>query len=1001
MKRLLLLCALAVPLAAQPVDVVRSADPADAVALGGDWAFRYFPAATAGADEAFFAPDFDVAAWARLRVPGHWELHGFAEPKYKRVDEGTGLYRRTFRVPAGWTGGRVLLRFDGVQYGFTAWVNGRPVGEWASSYNPATFDITDAVRRDADNVLAVRVTTRSKGWEFDTNDCWALSGIHREVTLLRVPALHLQDHTVRTLVRSDGAAELQLDLQASGPGRVEARLLTPDGALERAWEIALDPRGAGRSSVAIPRARLWTAETPALYRLQLALAGPDGAVHRVTDRVGLRTVTVEDGILKLNGVALKLRGVNHHEIWPEEGRVATEERLRRDLVMMREANVNFVRTAHYPPHPRLVELCDELGLYVMCEVPFGFGDRNLADPTFGPVLRTRARATVMRDKNRPSVLLWSIGNENPLTELGVMTAGYTRGLDPTRPVCIPTVGSYFRNNVEKFIALPEFVGVFAPHYPGPESATEQAQVLRRPIIYTEYSHSLGLAFDRTETLGEVFWREPRIAGGAVWMFQDQGIRRAVRDSGEPKLGAMYVWPDAEHYDDTAGTDGCDGIVYSDRTPQADYWQLRKVFAPVRLRERSLAVEAGRREVVLHVDNRHDFRALAGMTLRWSLKVNGAGVQQGTRPLTAPARGTEAVALALDVPAGVAGEFCWLEVAFLDESGRALTEHALRLLPPAAAAPPAARLGLAAAGALRLEREGALSRVVHRDFTVTLRHDTGEVGILSASGRPLATGLGPSAGRRFTLADTLRVEREQRDATESALRDAPTSIWTGVPSVPARLTQAEATLADGAARIVVRGAYPRLDAPAQALEGGLTLVVSADGRIAVDYAFTPVDGTGTLLEAGLALALPDGFTEFRWVGAGPHAGYPGKEALNEFGVHHLTRGDLRFQGNRRGVQVAALTDGTGAGLALLGADMDVATEEQASGVRLSHNAQVAGRGNKGGSPDVQVKVPSVGRIEGRFTLVPLAPAWPDALRRWLGPPEARVAKFAPFLRSYDQ
>ncbi len=988
--------------AADPVDVLPVGKAGFSQSLGGPWHFKHIASTNVGADENFFLPGFDIGAWSEISVPGHWELHGFAEPKYKRVDEGTGLYRRTFRIPSGWDGGRVMLRFDGVLYGLTAWVNGVLIGEWASSYNPVTFDITDALRRDGDNTLAVRVTTRSKGWEFDTNDCWALSGIYREVTLLHVPTAHLQDYVARTTLRADGGADLQLTAVATGAGQVTAQLTRPDGSLEREWAFATDAAGRGASTVTLPQPRLWTAETPSLYGLRLAFTPAGGGEpHVVVERLGVREVSIDQGVLKLNGTAIKLRGVNHHEIWPDEGRVATEARLRRDLEMMRAANINFVRTSHYPPHPRLVELCDEMGVYVMCEVPFGFGDRNLTDPTFAPVLKTRARATVRRDQNRPSVIIWSIGNENPLTELGVQTAGYTRELDPTRPVCIPTVGSYFSANIDKFIALPGFVRVFAPHYPGKERAQDYAKRLDRPIIFTEFSHALGLAFDLTESLWDIFEKNPRIAGGAVWMFQDQGIKRRLDPANPPKNGAMYVWPDAQHYYDTAGTDGCDGLVYSDRTPQVDYWQLRKVYAPVRVVERSLSVRPGAQDLRLTVRNHHDFRSLAGLTLRWTLHVNGKPHQVGDVPLSAAARSFEQVALRVDVPPALASDFCWLAVSCVDASGRALTEQSVRLL-AAETEPLEARLVAGAPAAeLKLGHAGAEMRVVHPDFTVVLRRDTGAVQIVAPDGRVLVAGIGPHAGRRFTLAETLRLERERRDATESALRDGVGSIWTGVPLLPTKLELAEATLESGRARIVVRGTYARMDRAAHALAGGFTLEVSPSGAVAVSYSYQPVNAGGTLLEAGLAFELPPPASEFRWVGAGPYAGYPGKEMLNEFGRHHLSARDLHFNGNRRGVQVATLTAPDGRGVALVGAGVDVAVETSTSGVTLSQNAVVAGRGNKGGSPETQIQAAKVESVRGQFTLLPLSQAWPEALARWLGSPSASVPVLTPFLRSYDQ
>jgi len=250
----------------------------------------------------------------------------------------------------------------------------------------------------------------------------------------------------------------------------------------------------------------------------------------VHETIGLRQITIEDGILKLNGRPIKLHGVDHHDIWPLEGRTATEELLRREVELIRRANINFIRTSHYPPDQRFIRMCDEAGIYVMCEVPFGFGDEHLFDPTYQSNLLTRARATVLRDKNRPSIIVWSVGNENPITPIQLETGHEVKRLDPTRPICFPTSGTYFSSNYQRF---PDFVDIYAPHYPPVARLKEYAQTLTRPVIATEYAHALGLAADRIQDEWEIMYANPRLAGGAVWMFQDQGILESYEYASGP------------------------------------------------------------------------------------------------------------------------------------------------------------------------------------------------------------------------------------------------------------------------------------------------------------------------------------------------------------------------------------------------------------------------------------------------------------------------------------
>jgi beta-galactosidase len=987
LTRLVLGCSALVRVAgaADPLDVFPVRAAASVQSLNGNWQFKYVASSDVGADAKFFEPAFaGTTEWKATPVPSHWEMHGFAVPQYSTVAEGTGLYRRTFRVPAGWNGQRVFLRFEGVLYGFEAWVNGRSVGTWGSGYNPVTFDVTDALKSDGDNVLAVQVTTRNKGWEFDTNDCWALSGIYRDVTLFAAPATHLKDLTTKTTLGGDGSATLSVAVVTSTSATASGRLLSPAGKLVREFPIALGPDNQGTATVIVEKAQLWTAETPSLYRLELALAANGKTVQSVSEKIGLRQVTIEDGVLKLNGAPIKLRGVDHHDLWPAEGRVATEELMRRDLAMIQAGNMNFVRTSHYPPHPRLIELCDELGLYVMDEVPFGFGDSHLQDPTYQDILYTRARATIMRDKNRASVIVWSVGNENPNTPLTLATGQRVKELDPTRPMCFPQVGSYFERSYKE---LPAWVDIYAPHYPVVRTLQRYATELTRPAIVTEYAHALGLASDRIQDEWEIMQASRQIAGGAIWMFQDQGILRTSEQPTDLSKPSLYAWPDATHYYDTSGNGGMDGIVYSDRTPQTDYWQVRKVYSPVQIAERALPVSSGTQQLTLHIENRFDFRPLTGIKLEWALQKNGADVKKGTTALKAAARTSETVQVEVKIPDDLNKNFYALALRCIDESGRPLLERTIRLDASTNGAANADLFSSLPSAKLDLSETDAEIRVTHSRFSVSLDRKTGELTLRDGAGATLARGGYPHVGRRFTEAEALRPKTPP--------------IWIGAYLRDATNLVTAATRSEAGIRLSIRGKYARGDTPGQFLEGEQTLSIAPSGAIEIAYDYVPVNGSGVLLEAGLSWVVPESSSEFRWVGQGPYAGYPGKDRLNEFGVHHLSRNDLNFQGNRREVAVAMLANAKGSGVLVSFDSSDVAVENTAEGTVLSQNVILSGRGNKGGTPELSFKAEDVKHIAGKFTLLPLDPKWPAAVSRWFGKPGQTVPVLQPFYRSYDQ
>ncbi|HEY4248839.1 MAG TPA: glycoside hydrolase family 2 TIM barrel-domain containing protein [Lacunisphaera sp.] len=968
------------PLSAQPQDVypVCPTGTNEARSLNGHWHFKYIAGSDLGADANFQNPAFTDTSWKTIVVPGHWELQGFAKPQYAKVDDGTGLYRQVFRVPPSWRGERIFLRFDGVLYGFHAWVNGTEIGSWASAYNPAAFDVTDALKPSGDNLLAVKVSTHSHGFEFDTNDCWALSGIYRDVTLFAVPTVHVTGFKSFTRLQPDGTVILHVAVGTSMPTTGKGILRTPDGESVGEFQFTSETD----TTIEVAHPELWSAETPTLYTLELTLISG----QQISEKIGLREVTIVDGVLQLNGRPVKLRGADHHDIWPVNGRVATEALMRRDLELMRAANINFIRTSHYPPHPRFLELCDEMGFYVMDEVPFGFGDEHLKDPAYQETLLTRARATVHRDRNRPCVIIWSVGNENPNTPLTFATGQEVKKLDPSRPICFPQVGSYFARSYHE---LPDWVDIYAPHYPEVATVARYAHELTRPVIFTEYAHALGLASDRIETEWAIMQASPRIAGGAVWMFQDQGILRISDKPVDRSAPTIDVWPDATHFFDTSGNGGMDGIVYSDRTPQTDYWEVRKAYSPVQIAARDIVIRPDEKTITVQLENRFDFRSLDGITLTWTFVRNGSPVAKGDVNLHAGSHAKEDITL--QIPNELShpdGNFDWLELHCLNEQRTSFYERTLRLKKNSTGTLHDSIEAELASGKLEVHESPDAVKIIHDTFTFSLLRKTGAVQLRDAAGTILASGFLPHAGRKFTEAERLR-----------ALKS---SIWQGALLTPAEPPKIEIHRDDGGISLVISGRYPRSDAAGQSLSGTHTLRVKNNGMIEVDYDFNADAGsTGHLLEAGLAVLAPRPATEFRWVGAGPYAGYPGKEALNEFGIFHLTRDDLHFQGNRRGVELAALTRTTGEGLVILSPDpTNIAVEKETDGIVMSHNALLSGLGNKGVGPETNIAAKSA-HITGHFTVVPLTSAWPGALIRWLGSPTATVSAFHPFYHSYDQ
>ncbi|MFI7701228.1 glycoside hydrolase family 2 TIM barrel-domain containing protein [Nonomuraea sp. NPDC049480] len=611
----------------EPRAALRSDAPS--LDLNGTWRFRLSP--TANVPDDFAQPGYDDSGWDELPVPSHWPLHGHGAPAYTNVvypfpvdpphvpDENpTGDYLRAFDLPEGWTGGR--LRFEGADSFARVWLNGHELGFWTGSRLPAEFDAGPWLRPGR-NVLAVRVHQWSAASYLEDQDMWWLPGIFRDVTLTRSAA------DVFVHASHDG----RLSFEAAG-----GRLSIPElgvADLEPGVEVALD-------------AEPWTAETPRLYDAVVTFAE-----ETVRLRVGFRTVSIEDGVLLANGRPLLLKGVNRHEFHPERGRAVPYETMRADILLMKRHNVNAVRTSHYPPHPDFLDLCDELGLWVIDECDLethGFGEVDWRgnptdDPRWADALLDRMRRMVERDKNHPSIIMWSLGNEAGVGRNLAVMAGWARERDPSRPLHYEGDRTCANTDVySRMYASHAEVEAIGRRAEDPLDDPElDARRRAMPFLQCEYAHAMGNGPGGLAEYQELFERHPRLAGGFIWEWIDHGIVHPEfeyaygGDYGEPVHDSNFV---------------IDGLVFPDRTPSPGLIDLKKVFEPVRF-------EFG--DGVVRVVNGYDFRDLSHLEFAATVEVEGETVAE--HRLEVPAGGGE-VKLP-DVAVGPPGER-WLSVRAL-------------------------------------------------------------------------------------------------------------------------------------------------------------------------------------------------------------------------------------------------------------------------------------------------------------------------------------------------
>lgn len=602
--------------------------------LDGLWRFRYSTRA-----EDIAEPTDAGADWAQLPVPSHWQLHGYGAPAYTNQnypfpldvphvpDENpTGEYRTGFTHP-GWADGRVLLRFDGVDSWFSVWLNGVHIGDASGSRLVVEFDVTDALDV-GQNLLAVRVHQWSFGSYVEDQDQWWLSGIFRPVSLLHRPLDGIDD----VFIHAD---------YEDGIGSLEVEVSGPDVEIE-IEELGLRVRPGERVEVPVEP---WTAETPRLYEVVVR-----NAAETVRVRTGFRTVTTAGGVFRVNGEPVTFRGVNRHDFDPERGRAVTMESMEADVLLMKQHNINAVRTAHYPPHPYLLDLCDRHGLWVIDENDIethgfnfiGWKGNPSDDPRFAEVYLDRMRRTLERDKNHPSIVMWSLGNEAGWGRNMQAIGEWAKTRDPARPI-------HYEQDAECRVAdvysrmyatFDEVEAIGAGVEPRLADAKSDERRRGLPMIQCEYAHAMGNGPGGIDQYERIFDTHPRLAGGFVWEWFDHGLK-VVRDDGV--VSYRYGGDFGEVMHD--GSYVIDGLLLPDRTPSPGLTELAAAIAPVRV----TPTQDG-----FLVENRTSFTATSSWMFLWSVAVDGAEVAAGSLDVPTLGPGESAV-VATSIPATEAFE----------------------------------------------------------------------------------------------------------------------------------------------------------------------------------------------------------------------------------------------------------------------------------------------------------------------------------------------------------
>lgn len=894
--------------------------------LNGDWQFSYYPH-EAFVPEDYYSVTYDDRDWATIPVPANWQLHGYDIPVYTNVkyaipvdppnipaENPVGLYRRHFTIEASVLDDRHILHFGGVAIAFTVFVNGHEVGYSEGSHMPSEFDIS-AYLVAGDNLLAVEVYKWATTTYLEDQDFWRLNGIFREVYLYRTHQSYIADYTVRGLLdESYTHGLLSVKVLAAGPDTTMNFILQEmDGTpiVMKSEEVV---EGMAAMAYEVPKVRRWSAETPELYRLILTMTDEEGHLIDVREHVfGFRTIEVKQGQFFVNGVSIKVKGVNRHDTHPDRGYAVTREDMIQDMTLMKAHNINMVRSAHYPNDLFWYELCDRYGMYSMDEADLethGFiHNEKLGANGIGQVVGVndlsewreafvdRARRMVQTHKNHTAILFWSLGNESGFGSNHLAMRDYIREADDSRPIHYESAGE---------LPCGDMVSVM---YPSVEEVIRQGQRTddERPYFICEYLHSMGNSMGYQEAYMDAIYNHDRLVGGCVWEWADHGLRRYTQE------GEMWFAYGGDFGDKPNDLKFCiDGMVTPDRIPHTGLMAYKHVIAPVRVH----GLNALKGEV--EVENRYDFLDMSNLVLHWTLMKDDEVVQKGQiHDLAIEPHEKKALKLPYEV-AEKQTEKCayFLNIAFetkevptfMDEE-MTVYEHQIVLPVQCEVQRSCGGIG----GGLDVRETPHELTVTTEDATVTFDKVYGKLSGYEVFGEAMVVaGLEENFFRAATDNDEMGwVMRE----------DAPAGHWrsAGLHDLKRNVTGVTTEVGEDAVTIKVEANFAETH-QYLCMTTEVRYRITADGAVDVAICFNPLKAMDELPRLGMTLTLKRDFDRFAWFGRGPQESYSDRKGGT---LINLYRGTVAEQfepyiipqenGNKTDTRWCSLLNSEGKGL----------------------------------------------------------------------------------------
>jgi beta-galactosidase len=927
------------------------------LSLDGDWDFKWVMG-TRGRPEGFEAPEYDSSGWDKIAVPSVWQLRGYGKPYYLafsyppavcdkkgRVPEidpalnESGFYRRTFTLPQSFEGRQIFLRFGAAKSALYVYVNGHFAGFSKGSMTPAEFDVTRFVRPGS-NVVAAQVVRFSDGTYLEDQDMWFFSGIYRSVVLYAEPKTFIRDIYIHTTPdenyeswRFEAEATVVSELEKNKDLTLTLRLRKePDGGEIRSLTRTFSLGGGNACGVAFAcdfeKPLLWSAETPYLYSAQAVLEDAEGNVAEAKNvRFGFRATEIRGGVLLINGRPVKLCGVNRHDFDPDFGWAVPEERFRQDISLMKRANINALRTSHYPDDPRIYDLCDEYGIYVMDEADLeSHGVRKQGipgdDPKWSDACVDRMTRMVLRDRNHPCVFMWSLGNEAGFGSNFALMKKAALALDATRPfhyegdrdMSVSDVTSRMYppvDTVEKLGRGEEikisFIDNLLNKLTADNKPLKPEQYRGKPGILCEYAHAMENSLGNFKEYMDLFEKYPTLAGGFIWDFVDQSIRRYTPDGSERWLYG------GDFGEEKTDRNFCaNGIVSADRTPHPSYFEVKNVYS--RIRVKPVDIKSGR----VRIQNLYCFTDLSRFAMSWRVLKDGRVIftRIADAPHVGPGQSTELTLELPEEPLDMRAEYL-LDISFniKDETPWCEAGYPLAV----------SQLTLAAAEAVNEQPENseASLRETPDAFLITdtglravVSRLTGELSSLDlGSGELLASPMHLNYWRAFT--DNDMGYANFKPEWSKMLMHGVTKWRSATETRRLRSVAAE----ESGGRVVVTAEYS-----VRGCKGAVTTVYEfGGGSLRLRHTVTPASD---MLRVGFTFALPEKYGRITWYGRGPHENYCDRKtgapaAIYSFPAAEMCHNYMRPQenGTRSDVRWMQATDDEGRGIRLAGSYFD--------------------------------------------------------------------------------